>query len=232
MTDTEPDVTVEAEDEVDIILAHLIAERTDERTPRLAVHQVALLRMVALLLASGDTSRSRDITDLLEKAPSIVRAGARPAPRLQDICKADAERDITRLSNEQLAQLEVLDAVMAGRACPLPSPRMESALALAWYLDGAAEVDPAHVRDLVVSVFGSALSVDIVFPNHAVELPAERARCAELELEVERLRRQAAALPPNVVRLRRDASVAAAVAATEAPMMPSGFVGDYPKGAS
>src|SRR5205823_5989310 len=120
-----------------------VAERVDAHTPKLAVHQVALLRMVALLLAAGDTNRSRDITDLLERAPKILRPGARPALTLAQACRPDAERDITRLSNEQLTQLEALDAVMAGRACPLPSPRMEAALGLVLHLYSAAELDVA-----------------------------------------------------------------------------------------
>jgi hypothetical protein len=196
------------EDEADVILAHLIAERTDPQRPKLAVHQIALLRMVALLLASGDTSRARDVNDLLERAPSIVSPGRTPEPTLQQVCQPDAELDITRLSNEQLVMLETLEATMSGRALPIKSMRMENALALTWLLDAGGEPDIARVRELVSAVLAPALSVETVFPSHHDELNTERSRRLAAEEEVKRLQhvleRAAQSLPENVVRLRRE----------------------------
>jgi hypothetical protein len=216
---TEPAVEPE-DDEAEIILRHLIAERTDGRT-KLAVHHVALLRMAALLMASGDTSKARDITDLLERAPSIVRPGAIPPPTLAQVCRDDAELDVTRLSNAQLVTLEELHAVMAGRACPLPSPRQEGCLALVWLLDEAdGEPDASRVRELVSSILGSAL-VERVFPSNLAELSAERAKRQAIEADAMRmaaeLERLNAPLPANVVRLRREAAAEAA-----APIMHQG----------
>jgi hypothetical protein len=200
--------SVEPEDESAIILAHLISERTDDHRPQLAVHEVALLRMAALILASGDTGKAREVSDLLERAPRITNPGRKPPPSLRQVCADDAQLDISRLSNADLVELERLHAVMAGRAVPLPNERIESALALAWLLDGAdGEPDIGRVRELVVEVVGAEL-VARVFPDGRDELAAERQRRLAVEEELKRAQHAldlaAQALPANVVRLRRE----------------------------
>jgi hypothetical protein len=205
--------TVESEDEATSIFKHLVAERVDARArPALAIHELALLRKVAVLLASDDAGNAYHISALLDRAPSIVSPGARPQPTLAQVCRDDAPLDIELLSNEQLVQLEGLEAVMSGRASPIRSPRQEALLALTWLLDEAARVggepDVAHIRDLVAAALPPVLAVEDVFPSHRDELNAERSRRLAAEEEVKRLQhaleRAAQSLPENVVRLRRE----------------------------
>src|SRR5262245_14794670 len=125
---TEPTApTVETEDEVDIIFRHLEAERTGPQQPALAVHQKALLRKAAILMASDSATDARDLVALLEHAPAVVRPGAVPEKTLAEVCKADAPWDLARLSNEQVLQLENIQATAVGAACALPNERTEAA---------------------------------------------------------------------------------------------------------
>jgi hypothetical protein len=230
---TDVPITDDVENEADGILQWLKAERVDDARPRLSVADTALLRMAAHLLAIGDPAKAREVSDLLDRAPRVVRPGAAPAPRLQDVCKPDCEWDLSRLSNAQLLDLESICACAQGRSSPLRSPRHEALLDLVMHLDGDGAVDLVRVREAVMAIFGSRLSATDVFPDHVAELTAARARCADLEQEVERLRRQLAAVPSNVVALRRDAAAAvtaaSALAAVPAPhgFAPHSFVDDH-----
>jgi hypothetical protein len=228
-----PAPTVEAEDEATTIYRYLEAERVDSTKPKLSVSERALLNMAATLLAAGDPSKAREVSDLLDRAPRVCRPGAAPEPRLADVCRADAERDITRLSNEQLAQLEVLDAVMAGRACAVASPGLEAALALASHVravsGGKAKRDEGGVKKLVEAILSPMYATDQLYPSRSAELIAAQERRIEVERELERLRAQLAETPGNVVRLRSSASAAQAVSAVSPPAAPRGYLGDYPR---
>jgi hypothetical protein len=225
---TDPVDDPEPEDEVDTILAHLVAERTDAQTPTLALHQIALLHKAAILMTSGTADDVKDLTTLLSLAPKVIRPGARPAPTLAQVCKPDRLWDLSLISHQQLHDLENICAVAQGRACPVPSPRLEALLDLALHLDGEGEVDVPRVRESIAVVLCDRVSTDVLYPSHVAELQAARARCADLEEEVERLKRQLAAVPSNVVALRRDAAAAAtAASAVAAVPAPHGFVGDH-----
>jgi hypothetical protein len=225
---TDPVDDPEPEDEVDTILAHLVAERTDAQTPTLALHQIALLHKAAILMTSGTADDVKDLNTLLSLAPKILRPGARPTPTLAQACRSDAPWDLSRLSNQQLLDLEIIASVAQGRACPLPTARHEALLDLVVHLDGDGAVDVPRVRESITAVLGDRVSTDVLYPSRAAELQAARARCADLEEEVERLKRQLAAVPSNVVALRRDAAAAAtAASAVAAVPAPHGFVGDH-----
>jgi hypothetical protein len=229
---TDPVDDPEPEDEVDTILAHLVAERTDAQTPTLAIHQIALLHKAAILMTSGTADDVKDLTTLLSLAPKVIRPGARPTPTLVQACKPDAPWDLSRLSNQQLLDLEIIAATAQGRACPLPSPRHEALLDLLVHLDGEGDVDVARVRESIAAVLGARISIDTLFPDHRDELAAERARRVALEEDVRRLSRVLAEaslpLPANVVKLRTAASAAAAASAVSAPAAPVGHIGDHP----
>jgi uncharacterized small protein (DUF1192 family) len=223
MTDDVP-AADEAESEDELICRYLIAERIDASRPRLSVSEVALLRKASLLMASDATDDAKDLIELLRLAPKVCRAGARPEPRLQDICNPDAPWDLGALSNEMLLDLENAASVACGRGCALRSARMEAAVDLTIHLDGDAPVDVARVRAAVAAVLGDRVSTDVLYPSRVADLQAARGRCAVLEEEVERLKRQLAALPDKVVKLRTAACAAAAVAP---PMAPHSHVGDH-----
>jgi hypothetical protein len=203
-----------AMDEFDTVLGVMIAEREDDRT-RLNAAQLGIVRHLARLTISDDPRDAKILTDLLPLAPRVISPGRLPPPTLEQVTRDDAERDICRLSNAQLAVLEELDAVMAGRAMPVVSERQEAALALTWLLDGGAKPEVARVRELIVAVLRPALAVEDVFPTHLAELEAERSCRRALEDEVKRLEhaleRAAQPLPANV------ASFARARAEREAP---------------
>jgi hypothetical protein len=230
---TDPVDDPEPEDEVDTILAHLVAERTDAHTPTLAIHQIALLHKAAILMTSGTADDVKDLTTLLSLAPKVIRPGARPTPTLVQACKPDAPWDLSRLSNQQLLDLEIIAATAQGRACPLRSPRLEAILDLTTHLDGAGEPDVERVRESLGIILAPKLTLDAVQPSHAAELSSERARRVALEEDVRRLSRVVAEaslpLPANVVKLRTAASAAAAAAsAVSAPAAPVGHIGDHP----
>ncbi len=216
---SEPEPIVETETEADVILAHLVAERTGPQQPKLAVHQLALLRKAALLMASDSASDARDLVALLEHAPSVVSPGRKPEPTLAQITTPEAPWDLERLSNEQVFALEDIAAVAQGRSCAIERPRLEAALALVAHLDGERP-EVARARELVADVLAPAFTLDDVHPSHAAALNEERARRAALEEEVKRLQRAleraAQPLPANV------ASLAAARAEREAPIMHCG----------
>jgi hypothetical protein len=224
MTDVPAD---EAESQDEVILRWLIAERVDATRPKLSVSEVALLRKASLLMASDATDDAKDLIELLRLAPKVCRAGARPEPRLQDICRPDVEWDLGALSNAQLLELENAASVACGRGSPVRSARMEALIGLTIHLDSDAPVDLPRVREAIITIFGSRLSVTDAFPDRVAELTAARARVAELEEELDRARRQLQAVPDNVVRLRTAASVAAAASVVSAPPMPPGHVGDH-----
>jgi hypothetical protein len=202
---TKPTVTIEPEDESEseIILSFLKAERTGPQKPVLAVHELALLRRVAHMLAT-DSGDARDIASLLELAPRIISPGARPAPKLEAVCAPDAPWDLERLSTQQVLDLETISATAQGRACALPSKRMEATLALALHLDRDG-ADVIYIRDLMTDILGPALSLEALAPSHWDDVMAERRRVAALESEVERLKfevsRLEAKLPSNIVAL-------------------------------
>jgi hypothetical protein len=226
MTDDVP-ATDEAEDDASTILSFLVAERTDSTKPNLSVADTALLHMAAQLLAAGDPTKARDVTELLDRSPKVIRPGAKPEPTLAQACKPDAPWNLSRLSNQQLLDLEVIASVAQGRACTLPSPRMEAILDLALHLDGAGEPDLNRVRQSLGVILAPKLTLDAVHPSHAAELSSERSRRVALEEDVRRLSRVVAEaslpLPANVVKLR----TAAAASAVSAPAVPHGFVDDY-----
>lgn len=229
------DITTEA---AQLIFSHLEAERIGPNRPALAVHERALLHRAAHLLATG-TGDAKDIATLLQLAPSIVSPGAKPAPTLQDVCRADAPWDLTRLSHQQLTQLEEISATAQGRASPVSSPRLEAALALTAHLDADVAVDMPRVRGLLLEVL-APLTFEDVHPSHHDALVAERGRRMDLERDVERLERQLASVPSNVVNMR---AAAAAAADAGAPVVSRsnvdvlggmvsspgrGFIGDHP----
>jgi hypothetical protein len=194
-------------DEYDTVLGVMIAEREDDRT-KLNAAQLGIVRHLARLTISDDPKDAKILADLLPLAPHVIRPGAMPPLTLERMDRDDAPLDISRLSNADLVELERLHAVMAGRAVPLPNERIESALALAWLLDGAdGEPDIGRVRELVVEVVGAEL-VARVFPDGRDELAAERQRRLAVEEELKRAQHAldlaAQALPANVVRLRRE----------------------------
>src|SRR5437868_724284 len=165
MTAAVEPTTTETEDEAGILYAHLLAERVDANTPELTVSQKALLHMAAQLMAIRDPAKAGVLTDLLERAPRVLRAGARPAPTLQDVCRADAPWDLTRLSHQQLTHLEEISATAQGRACPVASPRLEAGLALTAHLDADTDVDMPRVRGLLLEVL-APLTFEDVHPSH------------------------------------------------------------------
>jgi hypothetical protein len=180
-------MTEPVDDEVDVIYRYLEAERVGPQQRRLAHHHKALLRKAAILMASDDAGTARDLVALLDAAPRIISPGAKPAPRLQDL-ERGAEWDLERLSAEQLVDLEAIAATATGAACPLPSPRMEAALALVSHLDHAVP-EVGYVRSLVADVLRGAFTLNDLNPSFAAELNAERAHRAALEEEVRRLQR-------------------------------------------
>jgi hypothetical protein len=219
----------ETEDEVDVILSFLEAERTDEHT-KLAVHERALLRLAAILLASGDASKARDVSDLLTRAPAIIRRGARPVPTMAQLSKPDRPWDLELLSNEQLGQFENIAAVAQQRACAVPDPRTENALWLALHVGavsgGKAKRDEAGVKKLVEAILSPMYAVEELWPSRSAELIAAQERRIEVERELERLRAALAELPTNVVRMRPSAAGASSPMA--GPPGARGHVGDYP----
>jgi hypothetical protein len=178
-----------AMDEFDAVLGVMIAEREDDRT-RLNAAQLGIVRHLARLTISDDPRDAKILTDLLPLAPSVISPGRLPPLTLEQVTRDDAPLDITRLSNEQLVQLEGLEAVMCGRACPVKSPRHESALALVWLIDEAVRsgerLSEERARELVAAVLAPVMAPEALYPSHQEQLTAERSRCLALE---EKLRR-------------------------------------------
>jgi len=198
----------DAEDEVTTIFRHLVAERTSAQTPTLAIHQLALLRKVAHMLAADDAGSARDVIGLLEAAPPVILPGRKPEPTLEQLARDDRPIDVTLLTNEQIGWLEECVAVGTGRSCPMVNERREACLALSDHLD-VGEVDVSWIRQLIATVFrGSAVSVADVFPNGEAELAELRKRCAGLEEQAKRLEHELASarrsLPSNVASLAEE----------------------------
>jgi hypothetical protein len=213
MAVVEPTVT-ETEDEAEIIARWLIAERVGQSKPVLAVHEVALLRKVAYLLASDGAGDAKDIATLLDLAPKIINPGAKPQPSLTELCKPGREWDLERLSTEQLLVLEDICEVAQGRACVVKSERMEACQRLALCLDGADAPAIEHVRGLLTDILPPAFALDVLHPSYQDDLMAECGRRVALEHEVARLEHQVAqASKPS---LKNVASLAMARAEREA----------------
>jgi hypothetical protein len=179
---TEPETV---EDEATRIFKHLVAERVDARRPALAIHELAILRKVSLLLASDDVANAHHIAALLDKAPGVTNPGARPAETLAEVCAPDRPLAVELLSNEMLLQAENIEATMSGRAVPIKNPRVESALALVWLVDEAVrsgeKLNEERARELVAAVLAPVVTPGVLWPGHQEELSVERGRRLALE---------------------------------------------------
>jgi hypothetical protein len=219
VSESAPAPATEDYDEQTEIFRWLCAERTGPAKPKLSVSEQALLHKAAAILAQPDASGAKDVAQLLEWAPKVINPGAAPQKTLVEVSKPDAEWHLDRLSCSQLVAFEAIRAVAVGAACPfVTDKRRESVDELFMVLD-ADKPDAVRVRELIVAVLGSSVSITDLYPSHAAELSAERSKRIALEQDVARLQHvvdmAAHPTPANV------ASLAAARAAREAPTMSS-----------